>query len=230
MKKYSKNESMRLDLLKRPVFEDKNILVINKPINLPVQGGSKVKISVDQLLNPKDKPVQYRLTHRIDKDTSGLLILAKTELAAKKIANLFKDKNIHKTYLTIVVGKPPKYSGKINSPIYNENSGSKDAETHYEVIDNVGNELAFLAAYPITGRKHQIRIHLNKINCPILGDGKYGGRRAFKSNLRNKIHLHSYKIELPNYFGRKLSLTAPLPKEFKTTLDDLGFDERLLDV
>jgi len=226
----NKLEQYKSELFENKAFEDKNLLVLNKPTNLAVQGGSKITISLDKILNFNSE-IKYRLLHRIDKDTSGLILLAKNEKYAKIISNNFKNRQIEKTYLTIVVGKPPKRFGSINIPIKTENSVAQRAETKYEIIDNLANELAFIAAYPVTGRKHQIRIHLNKIDCPILGDGKYGGKRAFKNNLSNKIHLHNYRMTIPNYYGKKpLNLKAKLPKLFRSTMDDLGFDERLLDI
>jgi 23S rRNA pseudouridine955/2504/2580 synthase len=212
---------IKSELLKNKIYEDENILVLNKPANLAVQGGSKVQVSVDQLFD-------YRLTHRIDKDTSGILILAKNQKIAASLIEKFKFKKIWKTYLAIIVGRPKKLRGKISLPIYNEHKGKQAALTEYEVIDYVSNELSFIALYPITGRKHQLRIHLKNINCPILGDGKYGGKEAFKNNLHNKIHLHAYKIEIDNYLGKKMTFTADIPYKFKESMDLLGFNESLL--
>ncbi len=215
------NYKLKSELLRNKIFEDENILVLNKPANLAVQGGSKVQISVDQLFD-------YRLTHRIDKDTSGILILAKNQKIAANLIEKFKYKKIWKTYLAIIIGRPKKLRGKISTPIYNEHKGKQAALTEYEIIDYVGNELSFAALYPITGRKHQIRIHLKDLNCPILGDGKYGGKNAFKNNLHNKIHLHAYKLEIDNYLGKKKIFTAEMPDKFRESMNLLGFNEALL--
>ncbi len=225
-----KLNKIKKEILQNKVFEDENLLVINKNINLAVQGGSKVGLSLDKILN-YNSTIKYRLLHRIEKNTSGIVLFAKTEKFARIISQYFQKRNIEKTYLTIVVGKPTKRIGSIKLPIRNEKNILQKAETRYEIIDNLAHELSFIAAYPITGRKHQLRIHFNAINCPILGDGKYGGRQAFKNNLSNKIHLHNYRLIIPNYYGKKpLILKASLPQLFRSTMDDLGFDERLLDV
>ena len=146
-----------------------------------------------------------------------------------KRQDLFRKKRIYKTYLAIVVGKPNKKRGIIDLPIYNhEDKSKKPAKTSYEIIDNLGKELSFLALYPETGRKHQLRIHLKEIGHPILGDGKYGGRNAFIRNLSNKIHLHAFEIQIDNYYGKKLKLSDPIEENFKQTMDELGFSEMLL--
>ena len=227
-------------LIKSIIYEDKHILVINKPTNLAVQGGNKVKYSIDKIINlhNAEDNIKYRLTHRLDKDSSGILILAKTEKSAKKITELFAKRKIIKSYLTIVTNIPKKRQGEITYPIIKKrhhngkeimqiskiNKEAKEALTYYKIIDNLGKKTAFLLVKPLTGRKHQIRIHLSAIGTPILGDGKYGGKAAFINNLSNKIHLHAYHIEIDNYFGKKLSLTAPLSGYFKETCNFLGFN------
>ena len=118
----------------------------------------------------------------------------------------------------------PLLCGRTGAPLH----GKQAALTEYELIDYVGKELSFMALYPITGRKHQLRIHLKNIHCPILGDGKYGGRDAFKNNLHNKMHLHAYGMEIENYLRKKLRLTADIPEKFKETMSTLGFSEALL--
>jgi 23S rRNA pseudouridine955/2504/2580 synthase len=227
-------------LIKSVIYEDKHILVLNKPINLAVQGGNKIKYSIDKIINlhSEQNNIKYRLTHRLDKDSSGILILAKTDKSAKKITELFAKRKILKSYLTIVTNVPKTRQGEINHPIIKkrrnggkevmqvskENKEAKEASTYYKVIDNLGKKTAFLLVKPLTGRKHQIRIHLSAIGSPILGDGKYGGKAAFINNLSNKIHLHAYHIEIENYFGKKLNLTAPLSGHFKETCDFLSFN------
>ena len=227
----NKEEKIYSDLIANKVYEDKKILVINKPVGLASQGGQKVDISLDNVINFETEltGVKYLLTHRLDKDTSGLMILAKHKDVAKFITGLFEKREIHKNYLAITTGKPKKLKGIINSPVEaKKNSRNIDekrsisAETRYEVIDFVGKELSFFSLFPITGRKHQLRIHLNDIGCPILGDGKYGGRQAFKENMSKKIHLHSYQISIDKYYGKPLSLKAPLPKNFQDTMDSVG--------
>ena len=236
-------EELYRKLLKQVIYEDKHILVLNKPINFAVQGGNKVKHSIDKIININSSKtgVKYRLTHRLDKDSSGILILAKSEKSAKKIIKLFQERKINKTYLTIVTGLPKQHSSHINYPIikkknYNgkeimqiskNDKMAKEAITYYKVIDQLGKKLSFLLVKPLTGRKHQIRIHLAAIGHPILGDGKYGGKNAFETNLNNKIHLHAYHINIDNYFNKKLDITAKLSKHFKETCDFVGFKPRI---
>lgn len=266
-----KAEQLYNQLINNIIYQDKHILVINKPINLPVQGGNKVKYSIDKLITTRfnletlekkhlrgreatlrqtksgvwgnrssdfDPGIFYRLTHRIDKDTSGALILAKSEKAAQKITKMFQDKKVYKTYLALVVGVPENKVGIINKPIVKtkmpggkevmqvgkKDKNTKQATTKYKIIDQLGDKLCLLEIEPITGRKHQIRIHLASIGIPILGDGKYGGKKAFIGNLSNKIHLHSYKIFIENYFGKPLSIKAPLSTHLNDTFDTLGIE------
>ena len=230
------------DLMANIIYQDKHIIILNKPINLAVQGGNKVKYSVDDILNKdqaKGKKL-YRLTHRLDKDTSGILILAKTEKAAQKITKLFANKKIYKTYLALVVGCLEQKTGIIDFPIIKKKLASgkevmtiaktqhtaQAALTKYHVIEQLGNQLSLLKLEPETGRKHQIRIHLSAMETPILGDGKYGGKKAFMNNLSNKIHLHAEKIYIENYFGKPLSISAPLPAHMKETLGYLGISAK----
>ncbi|MFZ8865272.1 MAG: pseudouridine synthase, partial [Rickettsiales bacterium] len=131
-----KLNKIKKEILQNKVFEDENLLVINKNINLAVQGGSKVGLSLDKILN-YNSTIKYRLLHRIDKNTSGIVLFAKTEKFARIISQYFQKRNIEKTYLTIVVGKPTKRIGSIKLPIKNEQNILQKAETRYEIIDNL---------------------------------------------------------------------------------------------
>lgn len=217
--------------MKNKIFEDDRIIAINKPAGLASQGGNKVDVSLDEVINLETEKtgVKYLLTHRLDRDTSGLIILAKDKKVAKFITELFAKRKIQKTYLAITVNKPRKLRGVINSPVEAKKNArnfhekkSIAALTDYEVVDFVGKELSLFKLYPQTGRKHQLRIHLADIGCPILGDGKYGGRGAFKQNLSKKMHLHAYQISIDKYYGKPLTLTAPIAEKFKATMNDLG--------
>jgi 23S rRNA pseudouridine955/2504/2580 synthase len=225
------------------LYEDKNILIINKPIGLAVQGGSKVNISVDSLL-PSLTPDgdELRLVHRIDKDTSGILLLARHKLAATKLTKMFEKKKIHKTYLALAVGKPKQKSGTISLPlqklrtkqnqekmqIAHSSKNAMEAITNYEMADYCGKNVSLMLLEPVTGRKHQLRAHLTAVDLPILGDGKYGGRGAFIDGLANKLHLHAWKIQIDNFFGVKINIKAPLPDHMKQSFDILGFNEKLI--
>ena len=222
-----------IELLKKKIiFEDKNILVLNKPHGIPVQGGTKIKFNIDLILKhiTNDNSETPKLVHRIDKNTSGLLIVAKSKDIANKLSILFKTNKICKTYLSICKGIPDRMQGKIKLAleknkingreimVVDNNKKSKPSETIYKVIKS-NNNLSFLMLKPKTGRTHQIRVHLKEIGIPILGDQKYSISKPNKNNRdrTHTMHLHSrsisfyleekkynFKAELPDYFIRTL--------------------------
>jgi 23S rRNA pseudouridine955/2504/2580 synthase len=228
----NKEERIYKDLMKNKIYEDDRIIALNKPAGLASQGGNKVDISLDKIINLESEKtgVKYLLTHRLDRDTSGLIIMAKNKKVAQFITELFAKRKIQKTYLAITVNKPRKLHGVINSPVEAKKNARNAHErksiaalTEYEVVDFVGKELSLFKLHPQTGRKHQLRIHLADIGCPILGDGKYGGREAFKQNLSKKMHLHAYQIRIDKYYGKPLVLEAPIAEKFRATMNELGF-------
>jgi len=230
------------------IKENNNYIAFNKPSGIAVQGGSGIKYNIDEMLQYKfGKNKTPKLIHRIDKDTSGLLLVAKNQISAKKFANYFKEKKILKIYLALVSPVPKKESGTINSSliksgiegnqkmIIDDNNG-KISITEYKVLNEVGSRVGLLALYPKTGRTHQLRVHLESINAPILGDRKYTGLSdVFSSainlpghknvsnikwkpdNIKN-LQLHAFSITLPS--GEIIE--APLTDEFKRNLDFLG--------
>ncbi len=219
----------------RIIYEDKNCLAIDKMRGLPSQGGSKVGLSVDailQYLNKKNS-TKYSLVHRLDKDTTGVLLIAKHLEAARILGDSFKYKFIEKKYVAIVKGKVQPMEGAINFPlgkragaggnekvIVDEFEGKK-AYTEYRVIESYGKVASMLELEPHTGRKHQIRVHLNAIGHPIIGDGKYGGAVAFVEGLPEFILLHSWKLKhKENYF--KGTIEAKLPKAFNISEEVSG--------
>lgn len=214
-------------IAKSIIYEDNHIIVINKPQGLAVQGGSKVTKSVDKMMvQYMDGRGEAKLVHRIDRDTSGILVLAKSSASAAKLTEMFRNKDLQKIYLAVTAGVPVDSRGEINMPLIKEGEGiekvvvsskGQKALTLYKVIDKAFNKAALIEASPVTGRTHQIRVHLEAIGCPILGDGKYGGREAFINGVSNKLHLHAYKMIIPGYFGKVLELTAPPPPDFKAT-------------
>jgi len=232
------------------IKENDNYIAFNKPSGIAVQGGSGIKYNIDEMLQYKfGKNKIPKLIHRIDKDTSGLLLVAKNQISAKKFANYFKEKKILKIYLALVSPVPKKESGTINSSliksgiegnqkmIIDDNNG-KISITEYRVLNEVGSRVGLLALYPKTGRTHQLRVHLESINAPILGDRKYTGLSdVFSSavslpghknvsnikwkpdNIKN-LQLHAFSITLPS--GE--TIEAPLTDEFKRNLDFLGLN------
>lgn len=229
-----------LELLKNNiVFEDERCCVLNKPIGLAVQGGTDMRDYVDlylgNLVSQNAEPL--RLTHRLDKDTSGVLLLAKTKEAARYFTNLFKEGRIQKRYLAIVVGNPQSDSGTITAPIHkkidsslkNETPQKKLAITEYRVLATSSKGLSLLELLPKTGRMHQLRIHcaLN-LGCPILGDGKYGGKRAQPFAHRLSIYLHAFQMEVPaETEGSIYQFTAPIPPAFQDMITEC-FDQEIL--
>lgn len=199
------------------IFEDENIIVVNKPSGLATQGGSGIDISVDDFINLKN----YQLVHRLDKDTSGLLLIAKNNLSAEFLTNCFKNKTINKTYIALVFGLVKKESGTIDIPLAKKRIGisekvqadiefGKPAITKYKVLKHF-NDFTELELSPITGRTHQLRVHCKEIGHPILNDMKYGGKKVLRKEKFPRLCLHAYKINIENYFGKNLNLQTPRP-------------------
>ena len=209
------------------IYEDEELMVINKPAGIPVQGGNKVKDNIDSILEylRPELPEKPRLVHRIDKDTSGILLIAKTKTAAQWLTSGFKQKLFTKTYHAIVIGKPPAKQGTIKATIEKrpgklgekmeiiEDNQLDMAITKYTLLDyNKG--VSFIEFNPITGRTHQIRVHSVHIGCPILGDGKYGGKAAHPNNQRFQLHLNASAIEIVFPDGHRKKFTVKLPEYF----------------
>jgi len=225
------------------IHKDKDILVINKPPGLATQGGTDITKHVDMLLPALqfEADAPPKLVHRLDKDTSGLLMLARSGRVATELQKLFAFKQLQKTYLALTVGVPKPRTGEITSHI--EKASTEDYEkmrsgeegkkavTHYQVRAALANKFALVGLMPLTGRTHQLRVHMAEFGCPILGDGKYGGAAAHpggSAGLSGKLHLHAWKLELPAFMGRKpLTLTAELPEHFARTLEifELGLED-----
>lgn len=226
------------------LHEDDHVLVLNKPAGLAVQGGTGQRLSVDAMLEAltpegKEKP---KLVHRLDKDTSGVLVMGKSARAAAELAKAFARHTAEKYYWAIVVGVPSHERGEIDLPLAKVNEGGrnqtekmaadmedgKDAVTRYRIIERRGKHLAWVELLPLTGRTHQIRVHMNAIGHPLLGDGKYGGANAFPEglNLPKQLHLHARRLVIPKFFGKTLDVTAPLPPHLLKTWDALGFEAK----
>ena len=211
------------------LFKDENIIVINKPSGLAVQGGTNTTYHIDGLLDglkfeSEERP---KLVHRIDKETSGLLVLARNRKYADILTKAFREHMLQKTYLLICRRCPKIESGEINAPLekvgekMQVSDAGKKAITRYSVADETGEKFALVFAEPLTGRTHQIRAHMEYLQCPILGDDKYFGTERFKmSGLSTKLHLHAYKIDLSSVYHKKIVVKAPLPDYF---IDDIKF-------
>ncbi len=213
------------------IFKDKNILVLNKPSGLAVQGGTNTDRHVDGMLDAlkfeaAEKP---RLVHRIDKNTSGLLVLARNRKYAELLTKAFREHQLQKTYLAFCIGVPRQHEGEIKGRLLKVGEKSvidrdgKEAVTLYKVLDTAGNKFSLIAASPLTGRTHQIRAHLESIGCPIVGDDRYYGEVRQKFSIfADKLYLHAYKINLSALYNKKLEITAGLPDYFKESLKAAG--------
>lgn len=224
------------------LYKDDDVLVLNKPAGLAVQGGSKTERHIDGMLDALrfEKNEKPHLVHRLDKDTSGILVLGRSANAAAKLAEAFKSRKAHKIYWAVVVGKPKLLSGKIDAPL-SKLSGigggeqmcvdfehGQRAQTLYRTIDSLGHKASWLEMSPLTGRTHQLRVHAAKVlNTPIIGDGKYGGERSFAVGIEHnrKLHLHARAIRLPHPNGSVFEIFAPLPQHILDTFSFLGFNE-----
>lgn len=220
------------------IHRDAQAMVINKPPGLATQGGTKTHDHVDQLLDGLyyELDTRPKLVHRLDKDTSGALVLARTARAAAYFSKSFSGRTARKTYWAVIMGVPSIEDGFIDLPLGKQpgTGGEKmqvdeaegqPARTRYRVIDRAGNRAAWVELQPHTGRTHQLRVHMAAIGHPIVGDGKYGLAEAFLSgSISRKMHLHSRRIRIDHPDGGKLDVTADLPTHFAETLVQLGFD------
>jgi 23S rRNA pseudouridine955/2504/2580 synthase len=223
------------------IHKDADVLAINKPPGLAVQGGTGMTKHLDAMLDALkfDSPERPRLVHRLDKDTSGVLLLARNRAAAAKLGESLRGREARKLYWAVVVGVPKPKKGRIDLPLSKlphpkgeriapDEEEGKRAETLYAVIETLGNKAAWLALMPLTGRTHQLRVHCAALGTPILGDGKYGGQGAYLTGegLSRKLHLHAREILVPHPKGGKLKVTAELPEHMRKTWKLLGFDEK----
>ena len=212
------------------IDETSEWIAINKPDGVAVQGGSKVKFHVDRLLQEGFGDQRPKLVHRIDKDTSGILLLAKTQKSARLLTKYFREQAISKTYLAFCVGKIGK-SGSISEPVtkylqkgiekmrVDKEEGVSAISLYERIFYNNG--ISFVCLRPVTGRTHQLRVHLNFIGKPILGDWKYAGNKAHPAvEFDKKLHLHAHFMTLPD--GQQIK--AEVPEHMKLAACKIGAD------
>ena len=229
------------------LHQDRAVIVLNKPPGLPVQGGTKSERNLDAILAAAAASFGGRplLVHRLDRDTSGVLVLARDPKAARLLAEAFRGKAARKLYWALVAGKPERPHGTIDLPLAkrtgaagervvafdNEEEidldelGARRAVTRYATIDNAASRVTWLALEPVTGRTHQLRVHMAALGTPILGDGKYGGSGAFlrMEGIANRLHLHARRLSIPHPERGTLDVKAPPPPHFARALEAFGF-------
>ena len=223
------------------IHKDSSVLVLNKPSGLATQGGSGITEHVDGLLEQLrfGKKQRPRLVHRLDRDTSGVLVVARTAPAAAALSESLRRRDASKIYWALTRGVPKPPRGTIRSALAKEArgreekvaeveqdaEGARSAVTEYAVMDTAGQDFAWVAVKPVTGRMHQIRVHLASLGTPVVGDFKYGGAAARgRGEMENKLHLHARSINIAHPDGGRLQVGAPLPPHMLNTWKLLGFD------
>ena len=235
-------EKTRAFLRSITLHEDADVLVLNKPMGLAVQGGSGMTRHLDGMLEVlRDREGQRpRLVHRLDKDTAGCLLVAKTRFAAAALAKTFRSRSARKIYWALVASVPRPRQGRISTFLAKEErdeesfmriaqhgeEGASHAVTFYAVVDTAGSKLAWLSLKPVTGRTHQLRAHMAHIGHPIVGDPKYFDIQNWElpGGLQNRLHLLARRIAVPHPRGGTIDITAPLPPHMQQSWNLLGFD------
>lgn len=225
-------------LAARILHLDDAVLALDKPSGLAVQGGTATPRHLDAMLGGLRFGGQRpRLVHRLDRDTSGVLLLARTAAAARALQRSFRERRADKLYWALAAGVPRGNEGRIALPLARRGGaggerveavqeGGKRAETGWRLLDSAGRLASWLQLRPLTGRSHQLRVHLAAIGHPILGDGKYGARAAFPQGVEvaRRLHLHARHIRLPHPAGGVLEVAAPLPRDLAASWQAFGFD------
>jgi 23S rRNA pseudouridine955/2504/2580 synthase len=222
------------------LYEDEEVLALNKPSGLAVQGGTKTVHHIDRLLSAWGEGLERpRLVHRLDRDTSGVLLLGKTPAAAARLSGAFAKRKAKKTYWAVVAGNPKPAEGLIELPLVKKGVGDREmvvpadpkehgaepADTEYVTIARAAGRAAWMALRPLTGRTHQLRAHMRAVGHPILGDPKYGDEASAELSEGLKLQLHARRIELPRPSRGTLVIEAPISRELKQGFDRFGFDQ-----
>lgn len=229
------------------LYRDDHIIVLNKPPGLPTQGGPGISKHLDMMLaglrgDSEHKP---RLVHRLDRDTSGVIVVARTPGVAAKLASAFRGRTVEKTYWAVVTGRPVPVEGRIERELVRIDgfrgeraavAGPFDTDTahsitDYRTLDHAGRKLAWLELRPLTGRTHQLRVHCATIGAPILGDAPYGTEKQEEGNRNSalvegfpeRLHLHARRLSLPHPDGGTLTVEADLPPHIAETFRQLAF-------
>jgi 23S rRNA pseudouridine955/2504/2580 synthase len=244
----SEADAKTRDFLKSiTLHEDDDVLVLNKPMGLAVQGGSGTTRHLDGMLEVlRDaKGQRPRLVHRLDKDTAGCLLVAKTRFAASALAKTFRSRSARKIYWALVAGVPKPRQGRISTFLAKEEreddsfmriarhgeEGASHAVTYYAVVDTAARQLAWLSLKPVTGRTHQLRAHMAHIGHPIVGDPKYFSIENWElpGGMQSRLHLLARRIVVPHPRGGTIDMTAPLPPHMQQSWNLIGLDDKRYD-
>lgn len=238
----AQSEATRAFLKSITLYEDPDVLVLNKPMGLAVQGGSGTVKHIDGMLAALRTPdgQRPRLVHRLDKDTAGCLLVARTRFAASALAKSFRSRSARKIYWALVAGVPKPKQGRISTFLAKEEreedsfmriaehgeEGASHAVTYYAVVETAAQKLAWVSLKPVTGRTHQLRAHMAHIGHPIVGDPKYFTKENWElpGGLQNRLHLLARRIAVPHPRGGVIDVSAPLPPHMLQSWNLLGFD------
>ena len=243
------DEKTRAFLKSITLFEDADLMVLNKPMGLAVQGGSGTTRHLDgmlEVLRELGRDGQRpRLVHRLDKDTAGCLLIAKTRFAAAALAKTFRSRSARKIYWALVAGVPKPKQGRISTFLAKQereddsfmriakhgDEGASHAVTYYAVVETSGQSLAWVSLKPVTGRTHQLRAHMAHVGYPIVGDPKYFSKENWElpGGMQNRLHLLAHRIAVPHPRGGVVEVTAPLPPHMEQSWNLLGLDIKRYD-
>ncbi len=235
-------------LRERILYEDGDVYVFNKPHGLAVQGGSGTKRHLDGMLKslPDKHGEAPRLVHRLDRDTSGCLLVAKTRSAASHFGEVFRSRSARKIYWAVTAGVPSPRQGRASCFLVKQptrdgeqmvvaehgDDGAQHSVSYFSVTDQAGDKFAWVSLKPVTGRTHQLRVHMNLLGTPIIDDPRYFDLEGFEKPdaFGSGLHLHARRLALPLPGGKRLDISAPLPPHMVQTFDALGFDAARYDV
>jgi 23S rRNA pseudouridine955/2504/2580 synthase len=230
------------------LYEDDDIYVFNKPHGLAVQGGSGTVRHLDGMLKslPNSKGEAPRLVHRLDRDTSGCLVVAKTKAAASHFGTVFRSRSARKIYWAVVAGNPHPQQGEISCflarqstadgeqmvVVKNGTPGAQHSTSYYSTTDTASRRFAWVTLKPVTGRTHQLRVHMAQLGTPIIGDPRYFNIENWQGapGLSEGLHLHARRLAIPLRGGKRIDISAPLPPHMRASFETLGFDPDRYDV